>query len=260
MFVISHFSAICEFYAGEDNNNCTSVGGLVLLVKTSDDIQKLIEELDQYIQTFSKVAEYMNWLAESYIGKEPACSLYNREEAILEDLKLSMGAKGKANRGKVMLATALHDVWTKYVPPSGNHHPELVRTWKLLFPSNLRFFKQVITGDAFIDVMGMTSRQGGISAKKIQLKEEWNRYVVEQRATNNTKYEMKQPSMWWRRPEVVSAYPVLAPLAEFWCACLVVVTICDAAQSAEAVQYTSRQNRLDKRYAGRVLAAKLNME
>ena len=130
----------------------------------------MIEELDQYIQTFSKVAEYMNWLAESYIGKEPVCSLLNRKEAVLDDLKRTMAKK--ENTPRVRLATALHDVWTTYVPPSGNHHPELLKVWKALFPQNLRYQKPMITDEEFLEAMGMTK------FKKDALKEEWNRYIV----------------------------------------------------------------------------------
>ena len=154
---------------------------------------------------------------------------------------------------QVALAKALHDVWTTYVPPSANHRPELVLVWKALLPHNIRRVKH-FTADEFVAAMGMNGRN------KEALKRDWTTYLAQHANTQNTQEEMKSPSRWWRRPEIVQEFPTLAPLAEFWCGCLVVVTICDAAKSTEGFMFSGRQNRLDKQYAGRVLAAKLNME
>ena len=251
VFCLSHLYEICEFYASEESGATPSIGKLCQLVDTSGKIQHLQEELNDYVQTFAKVAEYMNWLAESYRWKEPACSIYNREQAVLHDLKLTM-AKPDCP-AQVALAKALHDVWTTYVPPSANHRPELVLVWKALLPHNIRRVKH-FTADEFVAAMGMNGRN------KEVLKREWTTYLAQHANTQNTQEEMKSPSRWWRRPEIVQEFPTLAPLAEFWCGCLVVVTICDAAQSTEGFMFSGRQNRLDKQFAGRVLAAKLNME
>lgn len=203
------------------------------LVQTPAEMIELTNQLQEYIETFSSVARYLNKLAD---GKVKSWEVTDLEEDVVETLR---GMKTSGTPWRKEVAAALLKEVDEYSPQGSSK--KIFECARLLCPSLL--------GETPVNEMLTASEMSAVCHLHFD-NTEWQQYLGT--APDDLEPdEVSDPQLWWSRRE--EAYPSLYHTAMFLLRLPAVVTSCDGLMSLEGTLFTKRQRRLEPQLAGRML-------
>ena len=211
----------------------------------------MYSELGDYIDVLSPCAQYLNTICDFSAGRPHAHNVFNMEQTVLAGLK-HLEADSKENTWKRVLAAALLAEFEAYGGKNNRHegNNELYKVLRFLVPSRLRF-------TAATDVPTGSEFQRMTFFRDAKFPQEWDAYVIG--AHSCTEAETQDPSLFWDKATTMAKYPTLAPFCSFLTHMPIVATACDMAISVEGLLFSSRQTKINKNFAGRFVAGRINL-
>lgn len=229
-FVLERFSLIIAFFQTEQSVP-ESVATLLELASSPEKVSTIKSQLVDYLEVFSPVANYINAIADT----EPAPYAISVHERFVKQ-QCKNEAANDAHPVRQALAAALLHEWESYESKFGAAF-DIFEAIMHLSPVLLDDCEQRMTHREFVKATEMPFEE-----------KEWLDYIC--LAKQETLIEAN-PLRWWERHKEL--FPELYPIAFFLLQLPTVVTRCDAVLSVESELFTVQQNRLDRKFAGRLL-------
>ena len=258
VFCEHHCLDIIEFFTQEQKTKASipdSLRKVVEVCSSAANVEEIQPDLKEYLQAMTPLADYLNAISEP---RKLSHQIDQLEQQLLDiwDHAVHNYFEEEENLPiAVRLAFSLRKQFTEYNPDGTQN--EIMMQLQYLHPANVALGDPEL-GEKFVKRLNFTTTDSESVGRLIAA--EWDLYTsADDMAWNLTLEDQQHPLHFWERDDVSKKYPNLAPLAIFLLSMPVVVTGCDGTISMEGHLLRCRQSRLQPAFAGRLVAARVNM-